>query len=96
MRRRLRQRTEKISPTRTRVIPSTTNMITASIADGVEYEHAHEVAKTYNHVHDEAGAIKISDQAKGNIGLRMARVELSTFERMITMPGIVVERRDGR
>ncbi len=61
-------------------------------ADGDEHDHAHKVKKIYNHVHDEAGAIKISDQAKGNIGLRVARVELSTFERTITVPGIVVER----
>jgi len=60
--------------------------------DEDEHDHAHEVKKIYNHVHDEAGAIKISDQAKGNIGLRVARVALSTFERTITVPGIVVER----
>ncbi|MGA2797260.1 MAG: efflux RND transporter periplasmic adaptor subunit [Thermoguttaceae bacterium] len=57
-----------------------------------EHEHAHEAKKIYNHKHDEAGAIKLSDQAKGNIGLREARIELSTFERTITVPGIVVER----
>ncbi len=46
----------------------------------------------YDHEHDEAAAIKLSKQARGNIGLRMARVELKPFERTITVPGIVVER----
>jgi len=59
--------------------------------DGDEDEHtpAH---KTYNHKHDEAGAIKLSTQARGNIGLRTAKVELKPFERTITVPGIIVER----
>jgi membrane fusion protein, heavy metal efflux system len=60
--------------------------------DEDEHDHAHEAKKIYDHPHDEAGAIKLSDQAKGNIGLRVAKVELSTFERTITVPGIVVER----
>ncbi len=46
----------------------------------------------YDHVHDEASAIKLSTQAQGNIGLRTAKVELKPFERTITVPGIVVER----
>jgi biotin carboxyl carrier protein len=45
-----------------------------------------------DHKHDEAAAIKLSQQARGNIGLRLARVELRPFERTITVPGIVVER----
>jgi membrane fusion protein, heavy metal efflux system len=61
--------------------------------DGDEDEHdrAHE-AKVYDHKHDEASAIKLSQQARGNIGLHMATVELRPFERTITVPGIVVER----
>lgn len=45
-----------------------------------------------DHKHDEASAIKLSKQARGNIGLRVAKVELRPFERTITVPGIVVER----
>lgn len=58
--------------------------------DGDEDEHGH--GKAYDHVHDEASAIKLSKQARGNIGLRTAKVELKPFERTITVPGIVVER----
>lgn len=46
----------------------------------------------YDHPHDDAAAIKLSKQAQGNIGLRLAKVELQSFERTITVPGIVVER----
>ncbi|MHB8898950.1 MAG: efflux RND transporter periplasmic adaptor subunit [Thermoguttaceae bacterium] len=47
---------------------------------------------TYDHVHDEAAAITLSRQARGNIGLRTEKVELKPFERTISVPGIVVER----
>ncbi len=58
------------------------------------HDHASETGgkKAYDHKHDEASAIKLSQQARGNIGLRMAKVELKPFERTITVPGIVVER----
>jgi membrane fusion protein, heavy metal efflux system len=46
----------------------------------------------YDHEHDEAGALVLSKQAKANIGMRVARVELRPFERTITVPGMVVER----
>lgn len=46
----------------------------------------------YDHVHDEASAIKLSQQAQGNIGLRTTKVELKPFERTITVPGMIVER----
>jgi len=59
--------------------------------DDDEDEHGHG-GKTYDHEHDEAAAIKLSKQAQGTIGLRLARVELGPFERTITVPGIVVER----
>jgi membrane fusion protein, heavy metal efflux system len=60
--------------------------------DADEEEHAHAEKKQYNHKHDEAGAIKLSKQAQGNIGLQLARIELRPFERTITVPGMVVER----
>jgi cobalt-zinc-cadmium efflux system membrane fusion protein len=49
-------------------------------------------AANYDHPHDEAAALSLSKQAKANIGVRPVRVELRTFERTITVPGIVVER----
>lgn len=57
-----------------------------------EHAHARGSKAGYDHVHDEAAAIKLSKQARGNIGLRLAKVELRPFERTITVPGIVVER----
>jgi len=63
---------------------------------GEEDSHDHSAEspakKVPDHKHDEAAAIKLSKQARGNIGLRLARVELKPFERTITVPGIVVER----
>lgn len=58
------------------------------------HDHASESGgkKAYDHKHDEAAAIKLSQQARGNIGLHLAKVELKPFERTITVPGIVVER----
>ncbi len=61
-------------------------------SDGDEGEHDDIAKAGYDHVHDEAAAIKLSKQARGNIGLRTTRVELKPFERTITVPGIVVER----
>jgi cobalt-zinc-cadmium efflux system membrane fusion protein len=42
--------------------------------------------------HDEANALELSQQAEGNIGLKTMTVELSSFERTISVPGMVVER----
>jgi len=61
-------------------------------AESDEGEHAQDGKTRYDHEHDEAAAITLSKQARGNIGLRLARVELKPFERTITVPGIVVER----
>jgi multidrug efflux pump subunit AcrA (membrane-fusion protein) len=42
--------------------------------------------------HDDANSLELSKQAQANIGLKTAKVELSTFTRSITIPGIIVER----
>ncbi|MGC3971944.1 MAG: hypothetical protein QM775_32755 [Pirellulales bacterium] len=42
--------------------------------------------------HDDADSIKLSKQAQANIGLMLGKVELTKFERSITIPGIIVER----
>ncbi|MBN8626418.1 MAG: efflux RND transporter periplasmic adaptor subunit [Planctomycetes bacterium] len=42
--------------------------------------------------HDKAHSLELSKQAQANIGLKTARIELSTFTRSITIPGIIVER----
>lgn len=57
-----------------------------------ETAHEHPGESYDDHVHNDAAAITLSRQAKGNLGLRTTRVELRTFDRTITVPGIVVER----
>ena len=42
--------------------------------------------------HDESNSIELSVQARKNIGLRVAKVELKPFTRTVSIPGIVVER----
>lgn len=52
---------------------------------GHDYSHEHPG-------HDEANALELSQQAEGNIGLKTMILELSSFERTISMPGMVIER----
>lgn len=63
-------------------------------ADGDEQgsDHANGAKAKYDHPHDETTAIKLSQQALENIGLRTGKVELKSFEQTITVPGIIVER----
>ncbi len=42
--------------------------------------------------HSEANSIVMSPQARKNIGLQIAKVELRPFTKTVTVPGIVVER----
>jgi membrane fusion protein, heavy metal efflux system len=55
-------------------------------------EHEHDAKPLDGHAHDEAAAIQLSPAAQKNIGLRLAKVALGTFERTMTVPGIVIER----
>ncbi|QDT57040.1 Biotin-requiring enzyme [Caulifigura coniformis] len=54
--------------------------------------HAHE---GHEHAHDETNSLELTPQARGNIGLTAEFVRplaLQTFQRTITVPGIVTER----
>ncbi|MBN8624737.1 MAG: efflux RND transporter periplasmic adaptor subunit [Planctomycetes bacterium] len=42
--------------------------------------------------HSNANSIEISKQAQENIGLKLGKVELSTYRRSVAIPGIIVER----
>jgi multidrug efflux pump subunit AcrA (membrane-fusion protein) len=42
--------------------------------------------------HSETNSLKLSQQARSNIGLKTAKIELQAFERTITIPGMIVER----
>ncbi|MFM8734973.1 MAG: efflux RND transporter periplasmic adaptor subunit [Pirellulales bacterium] len=56
-------------------------------------EHDHE-ADGHDHAgHAEENSIELSEQARRSIGLEEGDVNLSTFQRTITVPGMVVERR---
>ena len=61
-------------------------------SSGGEDPHAHE---GHDHGHDEGRSLALSAQAQGNIGLTpeyLQPVKLETFQRAITVPGIVVGR----
>ena len=53
---------------------------------GHDHDHAHEG-------HVEEHSLELSEQARRSIGLREGDIELTTFHRTISVPGIVVERR---
>jgi membrane fusion protein, heavy metal efflux system len=45
-----------------------------------------------DHQHDAAAVMTLSKQAEANIGLRLAKVEVDSFEQSIVVPAMVVER----
>jgi multidrug efflux pump subunit AcrA (membrane-fusion protein) len=47
---------------------------------------------TFDHPHAEDQALSLSEQAKANIGVRLRKVQLGSFEKTITVPSMVVER----
>ena len=55
-------------------------------------ESGHSETEAADAKHDEVPFVKLSTSAQENIGLRLAKVELRSFERTITVPGIIVER----
>jgi len=61
---------------------------------GTDHEHDHEHGDDHEHDgHDEENTLTLSAQARRGIGLREGEVALSTFERTISVPAIVAERR---
>ena len=46
----------------------------------------------FDHKHIEADAVTLSRAAQANVGLQLAKVELSPYERTITVPAMVIER----
>lgn len=66
-------------------------------AVGVDKDHGHtghdHAGHDHSHAgHEESNSIALSEQARKNIGLQVANVELKSFTRTITVPGMVVER----
>lgn len=59
--------------------------------------HEHEAeegahAASADHEHVETEAVRLSRNAQQNVGMQLAKVELRSFERTITVPGMIVER----
>lgn len=63
----------------------------ATVADEKHDDHA---GHDHGHAsHSEESSLELSEQARKGIGLREGLVVLSTFQKTITVPGVVVERR---
>jgi membrane fusion protein, heavy metal efflux system len=61
-------------------------------AAGAHAEESKGTAAADEHGHEAVEAIVLSSAAQKNIGLRLAKVELTSFERTMSVPGMVVER----
>lgn len=54
---------------------------------------SHEASHNHDHPgHEEGDSLELSEQARSNIGLELATVELKPFDKSITVPGIITER----
>jgi biotin carboxyl carrier protein len=59
-------------------------------ADGHEHVHGED---GHDHSHeDELTLVELTQQARGNIGLKVGEIAFADFTRTITVPAIVVER----
>jgi membrane fusion protein, heavy metal efflux system len=65
---------------------------TAPAKEGDDHDHAAGEAEHDHAGHDDANSIKMSAQARKNIGLTVAKVALQNFSKTISVPGMVVER----
>lgn len=64
-------------------------------SEGAVKKHAdgHDEHAGHGHAaHNELTSIELSKQAQANIGLKLGKIELSTFDRTIAIPGMLVER----
>jgi len=58
-----------------------------------DHDHPHDHAHDDDHPgHDEANALRLSEQARQNIKLQEEQIRLQPFVRTVTLPGMVVER----
>jgi multidrug efflux pump subunit AcrA (membrane-fusion protein) len=64
----------------------------ATPASVAEPDDAHNHAGHDHAAHGDADSIKMSAQARKNIGLQVAKVELTSFTKSVGVPGMVVER----
>lgn len=58
-----------------------------------DHDHDDPVHADHDHSHeDDVTMVELSEQAKGNIGLKVSEAALGSFTRTVTLPAIVVER----
>jgi membrane fusion protein, heavy metal efflux system len=60
--------------------------------DGDDHAGESAAAKAPDHKHVEAEAVKLSQAAQQNVGMRLDKIALRSFERTVTVPAMVVER----
>lgn len=71
----------------------TTTTITGEIQDKQSTGELADDHAGHDHAgHSEINSLELSQQARKNIGLKTAKIELRSFERTINIPGIIVER----
>ena len=76
-------------------LPGVDPAVAAGADDAEAHEHAGHGHAGHDHSHaghEESNSIGLSPQARKNIGLTVGPVELRSFTRTISVPGIVVER----
>lgn len=56
------------------------------------HEHTAAATKQYNHVHDEANALELSQQATATLGLNLQPVELRPFAQTLSLPASIMPR----
>ncbi len=66
--------------------PAPTAHATPAQPDGHDHEHDHD------HDQHAGDSLELSEQARRNIGLQTGEIEVSTFVRTMSVPGLVAER----
>jgi multidrug efflux pump subunit AcrA (membrane-fusion protein) len=80
-------------PTMQRLLAGNSPQAVGNAAEKGHDKHAGHDHMGHDHAgHDEANSIEMSQQARKNIGLTVAKVELQTFVKTISVPGTIVER----
>lgn len=69
-----------------------TGVAVPPVAAKAEGHEGHDHAGHDHAGHDETSSLELSEQARKNIGLKIGKVVLSTFDRTITIPAVVVEQ----
>lgn len=80
-----------LAATQARWLPAVRGWVSPPRGDSSHDDRAHDEEHAA-HEDEDADSIQLSSQARKNIGLTIGKVELQTFTRTISLPGIVIER----